>query len=466
MTDEKIYKIPSQNLSGLQTKFKQLGRRAKKLGLPEPTFTEIKVERVEEKNEITGLIEKVYLLHHITVDPGIAVVKVAGWGFVATIQHTEEGNIIRKVREEYTIPPQYRSVTQLCEHCNTNRNRKDTYILFNEEENTYKQVGRNCLQDFFGHDALIYAEQAQYLIDLRNISESCEEGFGFGGGGPSYEPLEVYLAYVAECIRVNGWMSRGKVRALELSSINGCRLQATCDVAFLHLHPPSSNSFKPLFSYPSKESQAEANAAIEWAANIEGEDDLPEYLHNIRIIARRMVCETRDMGLAASIVAAHQRHSMKLKFAEIQARRAEIAQHVGNVGDRQRFNLTVERVTQCDSDWGTSHMHVMGDDAGNMFVWFAHGKVFPTGEQIILKGTIKKHNEWNGIKQNLLARCEEVVLKKYYSIVEGELYTFEAASPDEVKKLLRGKLGVKRLPKSTQIIEDIPQVVSDERVAV
>lgn len=449
-----VYKIPSQNLPALKAKFEKLGRRAKRLKLPAPTFTEIKVERIEEKDS-SGAIKSVHLLHHITVDPGIAVVKVAGWRFVATIQHTEEGNIIRKVSKDFEIPNQYRNVTQLCEHCNTNRNRKDTYILFNEEKNTYKQVGRSCLRDFFGHDALLYAEQAQYLIDLDNVSEGYEEGFG--SGGPHYDPLETYLSYVSEVIRFDGWMGRGKARDM------GIEWRATADIAYNHMYPPKN--FERLFLAPSEASVKEADAAIEWAANQEGEE-LSDYMHNIRTIARRMVCESRDMGLAASIVAAYQRHLRGLRNAELRAKRAEIAKYVGNIGDRLTLKLTVEYVTPCDSAWGLSHRHVMADADGNVFVWFAHGVTYGTGDELVLKGTVKKHSEWQGVKQNVLSRCERVEIKSYYSVIDGNVYKFEAASENEVKKLLREKLNIKRLPTGTKIIEDVPQEISEQRVAI
>lgn len=452
-----IFKVPSDNMGVLADKFKKLARRAKRIGLPAPTYTEIKVER---KTINTESGERVILLHHITVDSGCSEVKVQGWTFIATIQHTEEGNIIRKVGDA-EVPVQYRKVTNLCEHCNTNRYRKDTYIL-SHEDGSYKQVGRNCLADFLGgHDALLYAERAQYLCDIDSLGESMEDEMGFGGGGgPKYEALEEYLGYVAECIRNDGWMSRGKAKEL---GMDGC---ATCEIAHKHLHPRNAGpNFKPMFRTPSPESFQVGAAAIEWASEIEGEE-IADYLHNIRTIARRMVYEGRDMGLAASIVAAYQRHLSTLRYRELQAKRAEVAQHVGQVGDKLRVKVMVEKVVQLDSMYGTSHLHIMSSDEGNVFIWFSSAGACETGKEIILQGTIKKHDERNGVKQNVLTRCSEVELKSFYTFIAGEIHKFEAATEAEVKKLLREKLGIKKLPAGTRILQDVAQEVSDERVAV
>lgn len=448
----KIYKIISDNLSTLRDKFVKLGRRAKKLNLPEPTFTEVNVERKEKKCPHSGKIERVYLLHHIVVDPGCTLIQVSGWTFVATIQITEEGNIIRNVGQE-NIPPEYRAINNKCEHCNTIRNRKDVYLL-RHEDGTYKVVGRNCLSDFFGHDALVFAERAQYLADINSLSESMEDALGFGSGGPNYFPLENYLPYVAESIKLDGWLSRSKARQLDMPNM------ATCEVAIKHMnHENTLKLFTPII--PSIESIDLANKAIQWASEIEGED-ISDYLHNIRVIARRMVYEIRDMGLAASIVSAYQRHLTNLRWKDLQSKRAEIASHVGNVGDRIRVNVTVEKVVQCYSVYGVSHLHIMSDDIGNVYVWFSSFGAYTTGNQILLKGTIKKHDVREGVKQNILSRCEEVKLKTYFAIVNDRKYTLQAEKDTEARKLLREKLCVNKLPKDVCIIEDMLEPYNDE----
>ncbi len=438
----RYFAVPSDNLHVLSQKFAKLGKRAKRLGLPAPTFRSMSEERIVKTHEITGLVVKVYMLHHIVVDPGCSVVKVAGWTFVATIQHTEEGNIIRAVGNQ-KIPVQYRKVTNLCEHCNTNRFRKDTYILQNGD--AFKQVGRNCLADFFGHDALMYAERAQYLCDIDALGEGCEDDMGFGGGGgPRYDMLETYLSHVAQCVRMEGWMSRRRAREL-------VGAQATADLAASHLHP--SMDFKPMYTHIEPESIALAESAIEWASEIEGED-IADYLHNIRIIARRGVVEYRDMGLGASIVSAYQRHLNTLRMKELQARRAEVATHVGTVGERTRFKLHVEQVITCDGAFGVSMLHIMSDDAGNVFKWFSSSTTLECNSDVLLKGTVKKHDEYKGVKQNLLSRCEEVELHNYYCSIEGQLHVVEAASELEVRKVLREKLSLKKLPRNTVIVQD------------
>lgn len=451
----RVFKVPSGNMSVLDKKFAKLARRAKRINLPAPTYKELKTERkvsVVKNQDTFETEERVTLLHWITVDPGISTVKVNGWEFAATIQHTDEGNIIRKAGERGEIPHKYRGTSRYCDHCKTDRYRKDTYIVHNATTDEYKQVGRNCLSDFFGHDALMYAERAQYLADIANISDAMEDDMGFGGCGPKYDMLETYLGHVAECIKLEGWLSRTAARAAGKSNY------ATADVAMDHLHPPPK--FKRIYSHVSEESRAVAEAAIEFATEIDSETD-SEYLYNIRVIAHRGVVESRDMGLAASIVSAYQRHIKDLRMKELYAKRAETAAHVGEVGETIIIKLFVESVKQLDFDgYGYNtvrNLHTMSDKDGNVFVWFSSGETLPTGKEVVLKGTIKRHSEFRGLKQNVLSRCKQIEYKTYSCVIAGAKHTHAALNEKDFQKTIKETLDIKRWPKGVDVVEETPE---------
>lgn len=435
------FKIPSDNMAELVTVFAKLGRRAKRIGIPAPTFQEIGTERVV-KNEGEDN-ERTYLLHHIIVDPGTTVVKVNGWTFVATIQHTEDGNILRNISGD-DLPLKYRTASDLCEHCNTNRYRKNTYVLRNDTTGDYKQVGRNCLSDFFGHDALMYAERAQYLLDLSDQCGSMEDdmGFGGGGGGLNYIRLELYLGHVAECIAKEGWLSKSKARE------QNREMSATAVIANRHM---MKDVKYPLYKEVSDESHKLAAEAIEWAENIEGEE-VNEYLHNIRLIAKSGVCSYKTFGMGASIVSTYQREVVKALELK---RRAAMApsEYVGTEGERGVFHLLVEKVIQCDSAYGTTFLHMMSDEKGNRFTWFASSAPLDTAKQYVLKGTVKEHKEYKGTKQTVLSRCEEVELKMYSVTLHGATYSKACENEKEFRKEVQATLGLTRWPRGVKVGE-------------
>ena len=112
--------------------------------------------------------------------------------------------------------------------------------------------------------------------------------------------------------------------------------------------------------------------------------------------------------MAASIVATYQRAQEKLVLARREAPKGE-SKHVGRIGEKIEISVIVERVISCDSAYGTSLLHVMRDAEGNVYTWFASGSLaFEAGNEAKIKGTVKAHNERNGVPQTVLTRCKAV----------------------------------------------------------
>src|SRR3954470_6769761 len=66
--------------------------------------------------------------------------------FLGKIVHTEAGNLLALAPEsqQAKLPPEWRTAKPTCDHCNTQRSRKDTFII-QTPEGEIKRVGRNCL---------------------------------------------------------------------------------------------------------------------------------------------------------------------------------------------------------------------------------------------------------------------------------------------------------------------------------
>ena len=80
------------------------------------------------------------------------------WEFVAVIAHEDAGNVIRQMKEDIEVPARYYYTDPVCEHCNTKRKRKDTYLIHNVSSDEWKQVGKTCLTEFTnGMDAELVA---------------------------------------------------------------------------------------------------------------------------------------------------------------------------------------------------------------------------------------------------------------------------------------------------------------------
>lgn len=141
-----------------------------------------------------------------------------------------------------------------------------------------------------------------------------------------------------------------------------------------------------------------------------------------------------DARRQAKLEANAKKHEESRKQAEEErlARQAEleakkkISQFVGKVGERLNLTLTYIHTASFDvksfSGYGTDrmHIHILKDAEGNTFTWkTGHGlgmdvskneyitwKSAEEGQTVVLKGTVKEHNEYNGEKQTVLTRCK------------------------------------------------------------
>lgn len=84
------------------------------------------------------------------------------------------------------------------------------------------------------------------------------------------------------------------------------------------------------------------------------------------------------------------------------------SEYQGSIGERLELTLTVTKAIISDSYYGSSTVHVMEDEDGNVFVWITTSKSWEAGSVKKIRGTVKDHKMYHGIKQTILTRCTEV----------------------------------------------------------
>lgn len=409
----RLFKIPSPNWNTFVERFEKLTRRAVKLGCVVPTYTiikeepkEIAVSRTvvdEDGNGESDYVKRLIVVYSVVVNA--PTVEIAGYEFSASMEHFAEGNVLHTLKDK-SVPKKYRDADPNCDHCNLDRRRKETFILRHIDSNEYKQVGRQCLSDFIGgRNGETYAKIAELYSEFYDLSSASEESGGEGwGGGSKFEYLDRFLGYVAECIKLEGWRSATTAREHGGDS--------TANVAMLHMDPSPFDK-NLMFKYPSAESVQVAKDAIAWCEALTDEQADNDYMHNIRVIAKRGIIGSKQFGYSASIVSTYQKMLGDLKRREYQ--KSNPSEYVGVVGERSKFKLNVNKVIAIDGAYGTVSIHIMRDDNNNAFVWKSSGEVFKVNEVVYLMGTVKEHKvyEKTGVKQTVLTRCKSMTEEEY-----------------------------------------------------
>lgn len=121
------------------------------------------------------------------------------------------------------------------------------------------------------------------------------------------------------------------------------------------------------------------------------------------IIARRRWCiSPKQEQLAKKLLGEINERAER----PAQAPRAPVAgSFVGDVGNRINFVLTVRKVLSFEGEYGTTRLHFLVDSEGNTFKWATSSRILEEGETYAIKGTIKAHAEYRGVKQTILSRC-------------------------------------------------------------
>lgn len=403
-------RVPEHKVADLLTALDRLGKRAAKLGVAVPEIREIRIEDLEvldERNQPTGEMARFRIY-----DAERRLVHLPGWSLAAVVQHTTEGNILRAVPSlDGDLPTTYRTDAPTCDHCGKVRRRNETFVLRHDDAR-FTRVGRQCLGDFLGR------ESADRIVMLAAFAEAVEaafsecEGEGYGSGGARrYSPASV-AAWTVAAITTHGWMSRGQAK-IKAGAF------ATVDRLLEHFNPPPR--FRATIARPTDEMNAEGEAALAWAREIDVES-ASDYLFNCRVVAHLGSWTYREMGIGCSIVAAYQREQSRLKLTEFARRLPSV--HLGAEGVRfggkgakkapapAPLDVVVLRTHKMDGDYGVTTIITMQAevDAEHVadLVWFASGYVdIEAGDRASLSGTVKRHveNKKTGRLETHLTRC-------------------------------------------------------------
>jgi hypothetical protein len=408
-----IYKVPERNLSLLQARIAKLAKRATKLH-SEPIALNV-LGYTDHKREATEFrLAQIVRIYDVTVS-GPAP-RINGWEFIAVLEPIASesgevlGNLLRNVpNASKPLPESYRTAGNHCDHCNAARRRNETFVLANESGD-YKQVGRQCLRDFLGHASPeMYANLAQILLDCAAMcSDSEDEDWGGGGGrGASRYITEEVLTLAACSIRLEGWRSATAARERGGESTSGavaCWIDASAE---------SQKKWKnPL--HASGGDRETAKAVCEWLSTLESRAELNDYFYNLSLLGQGATITCKSFGLACSAIPTYLREMEREINRRKRMEEDSNSVYVGEVGTRIKITATLVHTTDLESDFGVTHLYKFKDESGNVLMWFASsiywnpltGQDIAMGDTIVLDASIKKHEEYKGIKQTMITRAK------------------------------------------------------------
>lgn len=88
------------------------------------------------------------------------------------------------------------------------------------------------------------------------------------------------------------------------------------------------------------------------------------------------------------------------------------SEYVGKIKDKLSVEVTLKFWVNFESQFGIQTLYSFVDNDNNIYVWkTANWLDLEKETKVILKGTVKDHNEYKGEKQTVLTRCKVEVVK-------------------------------------------------------
>lgn len=389
-------RIDPFQLAETTAKIEKINARAAKKGLAGSlTMTADEVIEVEV-DEVTK-IRTERVMYDVKIQGNAPAYN--GWEFVAKLDwDANAGLIVRSIPGAVAVDRE--SLTEgWCDHCRTTRQRLVTYVVRNQESGQQIQVGSSCLKDFTGQYTTIA------FPELKGDDDEGEGGFFGGCGEREYSPLTV-LAVAWACVKLEGFKPAGSYG----STTKGDVMTA--------LSPSKSKHDREWAAKIAPLADEAAEKAAKLLAWILSDDfsGTTDYVLNLKAVAAGKMVSARNVGILAS---APQTWAKSLERSLVREREASVyknSEYVGTAPDKEKgvkgsreiLTVTIKAIRYLDNDWnGSTTLYTMITDEGNVVKWFASNDILgeEIGARFVIKGTVKAHKEWEGMKSTSLTRC-------------------------------------------------------------
>jgi hypothetical protein len=383
-------KILAYRLAELEAKVEKFNKKATRWNLPlisyEITERFIDQRRVPDGEDQFGHpVLKTIQVEAIRLEIKGEVPRLGGWSIHSKIQPSDvKGQNFVFTTANHAAMDSLRTRPMFCDHCQTKRLKKTAYLI-EHEDGRQMMVGATCLQDFL--PAINVEDLIAYLNNLGTVNDDDAWDMDVPRMAWVYYLDEAIMdAYVS--IKMHGFVSKAKAeeRCLEPTSY---------DI------DPSRKRREELYKDVDVEQyrkELEGFKEHMLAKNAVGND----FIHNVQLCLQSEVIRPKLYGYLAAAVNVWMKDHEEARVASS----GNAGGWVGTVGERLNLKgLRITRRNVTEGAYGATYIFGLVDEFGNQFTWFASRNIGEVDKIVNLRGTVVKHNEFNGRKQTVLTRC-------------------------------------------------------------
>ena len=340
-----------------------------------------------------------------------------------------------------------------CDECHKKIGR-NKYIVFSkagkevESREDLIVLGTTCSTNYFPFSIESYLGQLEYALDsLDEYDENCRGGSSYISN--STDTLEFFQAVCCVSDNFKVYEKEGGTKGNALRWIHNDKI---------YKNGPTYREY-----YPTPANAIEFNGMMkDWIVESFDKDDI---ISDFDMNARSTFFRTLDdgtrvfreripnkfLGIAAyGFFAAKKNHEKLIEKQAADEQRAKDNAQIeffGEVGTKFEKELTFDKCFGFEGAYGFQYIHIFKDDENHVFKWSTSNGTYhcwcntngregyceyETGKKYLIKGTIKAHNEYKGVKQTVITRCE--VLKD-----ECETHTFDKKEAAKIRDEIAAK---------------------------
>lgn len=308
--------------------------------------------------------------------------KVGNYTPVAVIEHNvvenaDVTNMVHLINNFENAPKSWWTIDGHCDDCNDKYSRKKTVMLLNNDDGSFRQIGTSCLKRYLGITCFNVIHNYMLVEELVE-EELAVYGDNFNKYQSKYCRTNNYLACIYDVY----------------AKFGGYIKEKTIDEAV--------KLAKDKNYIPSEESVKKAQECIEYFNNL-NVDEQSDFVRNVKVTVISKYVKYWNGYLACAPDA-------MIKLKERVAKHSEDAksQFVGSKGEKLTVDVVVTSSIGFETRFGYSYMNIFRSTESNVFVWVTSTKSYSVGLKLRIMGTVKEHQEYNGVKQTVLTRVKEV----------------------------------------------------------
>ncbi len=387
VTGEVEFKTPSIYMQEVIDRIEKTNRKPLRYGLEaikilsqeERTVTETKVlfNVFGQKEEVKVTTEYTYLKLKMFDFPN------QGYSLLGVIDFQAGGTIL--LAPGITEKEEWKRVTATrCDHCNIAHVRNKVIIVQKDDTGEVFFVGSSCIEEYLGISVTPHLLLISLSTEIRELEDEFRGTYSQDHGVSITDILCGYAmnsyTYDREAVRnLVGYCSSNRQYMPDDMKRKISHLQKELK----DLSEKVDNYMQEKYSYDKIDtfSGFERNFAI--AYHSRHFRTLNILIGGICNVAKKIMLKPANNTVESS--------------------------HIGTVGGHFQAQVTLKSIHPYETQWGAGNMHIFNDEKGNVLVWYTSSSTgFNEGDSALVKGKVKKHSEFRGIKQTQITHVKRV----------------------------------------------------------